>query len=283
MVSFQCDGCADTVKKPKLDQHRQRCWASFTCLDCSQTFNNQDYKKHTSCISEAEKYQGALYRGPKKGGAQANGERPVKSKAPQEPVKESMASTCASPLPSQSSIHPDRLSQFDAGPAHDFSNAGPSRGRGGFRGRGGPQARGRGGYHGHSLVSGENKLGPKDGMRTWGSPAVTPKETTPEPSASTAREKRPRDTTSTPVEKKKKTKRDESPSSARTAQQDNNDPKLIKRLRKKAAKLGEKGGKMNLDEFTRKLMEGKQETMDLTQLLQHASVHNDGTRWVLEI
>lgn len=29
---YRCDGCADTVKKPKLDQHRQRCYASFTCL-----------------------------------------------------------------------------------------------------------------------------------------------------------------------------------------------------------------------------------------------------------
>lgn len=28
----RCDGCADTVKKPKLDQHRGRCHASFTCL-----------------------------------------------------------------------------------------------------------------------------------------------------------------------------------------------------------------------------------------------------------
>ncbi|RSH91977.1 hypothetical protein EHS25_009348 [Saitozyma podzolica] len=66
MVSFQCDGCADTVKKPKLDQHRQRCWASFTCLDCSTTFQNQESKSHTSCVSEAEKYQGALYKGAKK-------------------------------------------------------------------------------------------------------------------------------------------------------------------------------------------------------------------------
>lgn len=31
--------CNDTVKKPKLDQHSQRCKASFTCLDCSTTFN----------------------------------------------------------------------------------------------------------------------------------------------------------------------------------------------------------------------------------------------------
>ncbi|KAJ2960021.1 hypothetical protein NQZ79_g4635 [Umbelopsis isabellina] len=56
-LSFQCDACCDVVKKPKLDQHRQRCWATFTCIDCSTTFQNQDYKSHTSCISEAEKYE----------------------------------------------------------------------------------------------------------------------------------------------------------------------------------------------------------------------------------
>lgn len=53
-----CDGCGDVVKKPKLDQHRSRCGAPFTCLDCSiQFYTPADYKGHTSCISEAEKYQ----------------------------------------------------------------------------------------------------------------------------------------------------------------------------------------------------------------------------------
>ncbi|KAI9284884.1 LYAR-type C2HC zinc finger-domain-containing protein [Umbelopsis sp. AD052] len=66
MVSFQCDACCDVVKKPKLDQHRQRCWATFTCIDCSTTFQNNDYKSHTSCISEAEKYEKSVYKGPKK-------------------------------------------------------------------------------------------------------------------------------------------------------------------------------------------------------------------------
>ncbi|KAF8514128.1 hypothetical protein JB92DRAFT_2719769 [Gautieria morchelliformis] len=56
-------GCADVVKKPKLDQHRARCGASFTCIDCSKTFPTPfDWKGHTSCISEAEKYQKSLYR-----------------------------------------------------------------------------------------------------------------------------------------------------------------------------------------------------------------------------
>jgi len=70
MVSFQCDACGDTVKKPKLDQHYQRCYSSVTCIDCSKTFNSPaEWKGHTSCISEAEKYQKGLYKGPKGAGA----------------------------------------------------------------------------------------------------------------------------------------------------------------------------------------------------------------------
>ncbi|KAI9103279.1 hypothetical protein DFS34DRAFT_608119 [Phlyctochytrium arcticum] len=67
MVSFVCDSCQETLKKPKLDQHKGRCrQAQFTCIDCSTTFQGFDYRSHTSCISEAEKYQGALYKGNKK-------------------------------------------------------------------------------------------------------------------------------------------------------------------------------------------------------------------------
>jgi cell growth-regulating nucleolar protein len=67
MVSFVCDTCQETVKKPKLDQHFNRChYAQFSCIDCSVSFQGVEYRSHTSCISEAEKYQKALYRGPKK-------------------------------------------------------------------------------------------------------------------------------------------------------------------------------------------------------------------------
>ncbi|RDX42716.1 hypothetical protein OH76DRAFT_84579 [Lentinus brumalis] len=66
MVSFQCDACSDTVKKPKLDKHYMSCHSSVTCLDCSTTFAGPaQWKSHTSCISEAEKYQKGLYKGPK--------------------------------------------------------------------------------------------------------------------------------------------------------------------------------------------------------------------------
>ncbi|KAF9227025.1 hypothetical protein BS17DRAFT_696036, partial [Gyrodon lividus] len=58
--------CSDVVKKPKLDQHHSRCLTGFDCIDCSTTFHTPaEYKGHTSCISEAEKYQKSLYKGPK--------------------------------------------------------------------------------------------------------------------------------------------------------------------------------------------------------------------------
>lgn len=58
------------VKKPKLDQHHyQRCGASFTCLDCSQTFNSPDqWRPHTTCVSEAQKYERSVWQGDKKNG-----------------------------------------------------------------------------------------------------------------------------------------------------------------------------------------------------------------------
>lgn len=56
------------VKKPKLDQHHNsRCGASFTCLDCSRTFQQpHEWKGHTSCVSEAQKYERSVWQGDKK-------------------------------------------------------------------------------------------------------------------------------------------------------------------------------------------------------------------------
>lgn len=57
-------GCGDVLTKPKLDKHRTVCHSSFDCIDCSKRFESPaDYKGHTSCISEAEKYQKTLYNG----------------------------------------------------------------------------------------------------------------------------------------------------------------------------------------------------------------------------
>ncbi|CAD6502232.1 BgTH12-02471 [Blumeria graminis f. sp. triticale] len=63
MVSFSCEACGDVLTKKKLDAHRNQCHgASYTCLDCMVHFSGFEYRAHTSCISEAQKYQGALYR-----------------------------------------------------------------------------------------------------------------------------------------------------------------------------------------------------------------------------
>ncbi|KAG5931933.1 hypothetical protein E4U59_007817 [Claviceps monticola] len=63
MVSFSCEACGDILTKKKLDPHRNRCQgATFTCIDCMVHFSGAQYRSHTSCISEDQKYQGALYK-----------------------------------------------------------------------------------------------------------------------------------------------------------------------------------------------------------------------------
>ncbi|KAL4893291.1 hypothetical protein BDV59DRAFT_29257 [Aspergillus ambiguus] len=73
MVSFSCEACGDILTKKKLDPHRNQCrGASFTCIDCMVHFQGTSYRSHTSCMTEAQKYEGALYKEkPKKG--QRNG------------------------------------------------------------------------------------------------------------------------------------------------------------------------------------------------------------------
>ncbi|PVU92710.1 hypothetical protein BB561_003666 [Smittium simulii] len=67
MVSFVCNYCQETIKKPKLDQHKQRCRnATFSCIDCGVDFVGNSYREHTSCISEDQKYMGNLYKQKKK-------------------------------------------------------------------------------------------------------------------------------------------------------------------------------------------------------------------------
>lgn len=35
----------------------------FSCIDCGVVFHGEEYAAHTSCISEAEKYEKSLYKG----------------------------------------------------------------------------------------------------------------------------------------------------------------------------------------------------------------------------
>ncbi|KAI1438034.1 hypothetical protein GGR50DRAFT_575366 [Xylaria sp. CBS 124048] len=66
MVSFSCEACGDVLTKKKLDPHRNRCRdATYTCIDCMVYFPGFEYRAHTSCMTEEQKYQGALYK-PKK-------------------------------------------------------------------------------------------------------------------------------------------------------------------------------------------------------------------------
>lgn len=63
MVCFECSKCNETVKKPKLAKHLLSCRASFvSCIDCSKVFAWDEWEKHTTCVSEAQKYQGKLFK-----------------------------------------------------------------------------------------------------------------------------------------------------------------------------------------------------------------------------
>ncbi|KAL6063919.1 zf-LYAR domain-containing protein [Balamuthia mandrillaris] len=80
MVNFSCDECGAIYKKRQVANHMRSCRSqSVSCLDCLQHFYGRDFETHTTCISEAEKYQGALYRG-KKGNQQNGQKRPMTEK-----------------------------------------------------------------------------------------------------------------------------------------------------------------------------------------------------------
>jgi len=82
-VSFYCDLCGDTIKKTKIPNHLVRCHTQLLrCIDCLASFNNKSYNTHTSCISEAEKYQKTLYK-PKNNQEKLNQSQP---KSPQNPA-----------------------------------------------------------------------------------------------------------------------------------------------------------------------------------------------------
>ncbi|KAJ5817521.1 Zinc finger C2H2 LYAR-type [Penicillium robsamsonii] len=84
MVSFSCEACGDVLTKKKLDPHRGQCrGASFTCIDCMVHFYGTEYRAHTSCMSEAQKYQGALYKEkPQKGKKGQNNQKQNPNQTP---------------------------------------------------------------------------------------------------------------------------------------------------------------------------------------------------------
>jgi len=61
MVFFTCNHCGESLKKPAVEKHYQ--WKScrgavpfLTCVDCLKDFRADEFKAHTKCISEEEKY-----------------------------------------------------------------------------------------------------------------------------------------------------------------------------------------------------------------------------------
>merc|ERR1712048_1078199 len=52
-----------TVKKPKLAKHLYSCGSHYvSCIDCSKVFAWNEWEAHTSCMSEAQKYEGKLFK-----------------------------------------------------------------------------------------------------------------------------------------------------------------------------------------------------------------------------
>eukprot|EP00210_Caulerpa_lentillifera_P004020 g3835.t1 len=84
MPWFYCDSCGDTIKKPKIAAHLRHCAGStFTCIDCSASFDIYSVHSHTTCVTEKQKYiDGAT----KPGGFASNGFNP--SSAPDQTIQD---------------------------------------------------------------------------------------------------------------------------------------------------------------------------------------------------
>lgn len=77
MVFFTCNACGASLKKNQVEKHYQnecRNCEVLSCMDCGKDFYGDDYAAHIKCVSEAEKYQGALYKDSGKSGG-AKGEK----------------------------------------------------------------------------------------------------------------------------------------------------------------------------------------------------------------
>lgn len=65
MVVFICNACGNSIKKNKVEKHYQtECpdCSVLSCIDCGKDFVGDAYQQHTSCVTEAEKYQGKLFK-----------------------------------------------------------------------------------------------------------------------------------------------------------------------------------------------------------------------------
>lgn len=64
MVFFTCNGCGESLKKNKVFNHTAFCkyYEYVTCIDCNNDFWGSEFKMHTRCITEDEKYGGTGYQ-----------------------------------------------------------------------------------------------------------------------------------------------------------------------------------------------------------------------------
>ncbi|XP_048827718.1 cell growth-regulating nucleolar protein [Brienomyrus brachyistius] len=70
MVFFTCNACGESLKKAQVDKHVFICRGCevLSCIDCGKDFWGDDYKNHTQCISEDQKYGGKGYEAKSKKG-----------------------------------------------------------------------------------------------------------------------------------------------------------------------------------------------------------------------
>ncbi len=94
MVYFTCDVCGESIKKKQIAKHCQttcpNAWY-FTCIDCNKVFEGFEYDKHTSCMTETERYAGKFLM------AKAQKKADAKSAAATAKVEEEKATAEASP------------------------------------------------------------------------------------------------------------------------------------------------------------------------------------------
>jgi len=62
MVVFTCAHCGESLQKPKVEKHYEtKCRnrnPDLCCMDCLKDFRGDEYKVHTKCVTEAERYGG---------------------------------------------------------------------------------------------------------------------------------------------------------------------------------------------------------------------------------
>ncbi|XP_064483722.1 cell growth-regulating nucleolar protein-like [Ornithodoros turicata] len=67
MVTFTCSSCGESVKKNQVEKHylsRCRSCNMLTCIDCNKDFWGDDYKLHTKCVTEQQRYGGKDFKAP---------------------------------------------------------------------------------------------------------------------------------------------------------------------------------------------------------------------------